>query len=180
MLRKEVKAEDTILVFLAGHGVSDEESNCYFLTSDSEMNNLFGTAVGMDEFRRMLKGIKAERLLIIADVCYSRNIALPGQRAAGQLRSGSSEKLFASMEGKGCLLIGYDGPGREDEKLGHGYLTAFLLEGLEGPGDLDKDGRITVRELKDYAAKRAKASPGGGKVWIKGEGDMTFIKLPGL
>jgi len=160
-----------VLVFLAGHGLKDAEGDSYFLTADSEVGELFGTAIGMDEFGRLLGKIRSERLLVIADVCHSKNITLPGARG-----SRTASELFAALEGKGKLLIGYDGRGREDASLGHGYLTAFLLKGLAGPGDLDKDGRITIRELKEYAAKKVNI-PGGGKVWIKGEGDMVFTKV---
>jgi len=172
VLRAKVRKEDTVLVFLAGHGLKDKEGDGYFLTADSVVKELFGTAIGMDEFSRLLGKVRSERLLVIADVCHSKNIALPAARG-----SRTASELFGTLLGKGTLLIGYDGQGREDTKRGHGYLTAFLLEGLAGPGDLDKDGRITVRELKEYAAKKVNI-PGGGKVWIKGEGDMTFVKVP--
>ena len=171
-LRAKVRKEDTVLVFLAGHGLKDKEGDGYFLTADSEVEKLFGTAIGMDEFSRLLGKVRSDRLLVIADVCHSKNITLPAARG-----SRVASELFGALLGKGTLLIGYDGQGREDTKRGHGYLTAFLLEGLAGPGDLDKDGRITVRELKEYAAKKVNI-PGGGKVWIKGEGDMTFVKVP--
>jgi len=113
-------------------------------------------------------------MLVIADVCHSRNILLPGtERGTKGVRGQGAKELFTRLGGKGCLLLGYDGPGREDARLQHGYLTSFLLKGLSGPADLDKNGKIMVTELKNFISKHCDI-PGGGEVWLKGEGDIVF------
>ena len=134
----------------------------------------------MDEFSRMLGRVRAERRLVIADVCHSRNILLPGtERGAKGVQSQGARELFTRLGGKGCLLLGYDGLGREDDRLRHGYLTAFLLKGLAGPADLDKNGKIMVTELKNFISKHCDI-PGGGEVWLKGEGDIEFLHVSEL
>ena len=44
---------------------------------------------------------------------------------------------------------------------GHGVFTHFLLEGLEGSGDLDKDGIVTFTELFDYVANNVRTATDG-------------------
>jgi len=121
-LRRTLKCEDILLVFLAVHGMIDRVGNKdekYFVPSDADWRDMFGTAIAMNEFRRMLD-VEAERVLVIADACYSGDIKLWG----------GAEEVFKPLSGKGRILIGYDGPAREDKKLGSGYLTYYLLEGL--------------------------------------------------
>ncbi len=41
----------------------------------------------------------------------------------------------------------------EDDKLQHGVFTYFLLEGLRGKADKDRDGIITVDEVYRYVSR---------------------------
>jgi uncharacterized caspase-like protein len=50
---------------------------------------------------------------------------------------------------KGRIILTASGANEvsgEDDKLKHGVFTYFLLEGLRGEADTDKDGMITVDE----------------------------------
>ncbi len=164
-LRRDLKSEDTLIVFLAGHGVVDkvgDREDSYFLPVDAEPTDLFSTAIEMERFRRMLD-VPAERILVIADLCHGGNIKLRGSAGA----------LFQRLQGKGHILIGYAGPAREDSALGAGYLTHYLLEGLAGPADADRNYRITLREAYQYASEKIKKLTGTG-LWIKGEGDLEL------
>jgi len=62
----------------------------------------------------------------------------------------------------------------ENTKSGYGYLTHYMLEGLAGPADGNRDGRITLREAYEYASDAIKKITGNG-LWIKGEGDLELI-----
>jgi uncharacterized caspase-like protein len=42
----------------------------------------------------------------------------------------------------------------EREDLGHGVFTYYLLEGLKGKADADKDGIVTVDEAYAYVSKK--------------------------
>ena len=48
----------------------------------------------------------------------------------------------------------------EKEELGHGAFTYAVLRGLQGEGDLIKDGRITIGELQTYVANLVKVVTG--------------------
>ena len=68
-----------ILIRINGHGaVETDPSNPdgdgfekYLLPYDADLNDLFTTSISMDEVRRILGRIRAERLIFIADTCYS-------------------------------------------------------------------------------------------------------------
>ncbi len=48
----------------------------------------------------------------------------------------------------------------EREDLGHGVFTYYLLEGLRGKADLDRDGIITVDEAYNYVSKKVPEATG--------------------
>ncbi|MFH1673375.1 MAG: caspase family protein [Pseudomonadota bacterium] len=163
-LRMNARPEDTVIIFYAGHGtVVDVGGRIeeYLVTYGADWDNLPGTAIAMEEFDRLLR-LRAERLLVIADACYSGAIKVRG-----------SEEIFKGLTGKGRILIGYQGAAREDVKLGHGYLTYYITEALEGKGDLDRNGKVTLREAYEYASEKIKKMTGTG-LWIKGEGDLEL------
>jgi len=82
--------------------------------------------------------------------------------------------FFAGLAGKGRWLVGHEGPAREDAKLGHGYLTHYLLEGIGGPADANKDGKVSIREAVEYASQQIKRQTGSG-LWMQGEGDLDLV-----
>ena len=44
----------------------------------------------------------------------------------------------------------------EDPKLGHGFFTQALTEGLSGQADYNKDGFVYLTELDNYLYERVK------------------------
>jgi uncharacterized caspase-like protein len=59
------------------------------------------------------------------------------------------------VSGKGKIILTASGGNEvssEDDKLKHGVFTYFLLEGLRGKADMDKDGIITVDEAYRYVS----------------------------
>ena len=58
---------------------------------------------------------------------------------------------------------------------GHGVFTHFLLEGLEGAGDVDGNGIITFNELFDYVATNVtEATEGRQNPQRAGLGDIPL------
>ena len=87
-----------------------------------------------------------------------------------------SGDLFGGLAGKGRIVIGYEGPAREDTNLGHGYLTYYLTEALRGAGDTDRDGKISLREPYAYASNKTRDLTHSG-LWIKGEADLELTRV---
>ena len=57
--------------------------------------------------------------------------------------------------GKGRVIITASGPNEvsaEDDQLQHGVFTYYLVEGLGGAADYDKDGLVTVDEAYRYVS----------------------------
>ena len=101
--------------------------------------------------------IKAERVVVLADACYSGAIA-----DDGSLRpKGNQEQENLIVEYRQKLAV--TAPGRfiftackaaersyECDKLRRGVFTHFLLEGLGGKADADGNGTVTATEAVKY------------------------------
>jgi hypothetical protein len=170
-LKSKAGRDDMVIIFFAGHGATEKDVMSpdgdglekYLLPYDADPKDLYATALPMGEVSRIFNRIRSERLVFIADSCYSgasggRTISLTGIRA-----NISDAFLDRIATGKGRIILTASGANEvsaEDEKLHHGVFTYFLLDGLRGKADTDKDGVITVDEAYAYVSKQVPQATG--------------------
>jgi WD40 repeat protein len=72
-LLRNAKVDDTFVLFIAGHGVHDrdKESTYYFLTYDTDINNLSKNCADFDMIEDILQGIAPRNKLFLMDTCES-------------------------------------------------------------------------------------------------------------
>ena len=164
-LKRQTATEDTVIIFYAGHGaVETDPSNPdgdgfekYLLPYDADLNDLYTTSISMDEVRKIFNRISAERLIFIADTCYS---GASGGRTmvTSKTRANLSDKFYERIsKGKGRVIISSCSANeisKEDDNLKHGIFSYHMLEGLKGGADQDGDGIITVSELFSYISRK--------------------------
>jgi uncharacterized caspase-like protein len=117
----------------------------------------------MREIAHIFGRIRSERLVFIADSCYSgasggRTVNVTGMRA--NLTDGFLERVAG---GRGKVIITASAANEvsvEKDELGHGVFTYYLLEGLRGKADADRDGLITVEEAYRYVYERVAKATG--------------------
>lgn len=117
-------------------------------------------------YRQRKSNFRAENIFIasmlfyfpyLADFCYSgasggRTISLAGIRA--NISDAFLDRITA---GRGKVILTASGANEvseENDNLGHGVFTYYLLEGLRGSADTDQDGLITVDEVYRYVSRR--------------------------
>jgi len=72
-LQKKLLPEDNLLIFYAGHGIMDQESDLgYWLLSDATRSRV--TWLSNSSITDFIKACKARHILLIADACYSGSI----------------------------------------------------------------------------------------------------------
>src|SRR5262249_40371133 len=69
-LRKDSEERDVNLLFLAGHGTSDEQQQFYFMAADSDPDQLEATAVTIEELLRTIRNLNGTRIVMF-DACRS-------------------------------------------------------------------------------------------------------------
>ncbi len=160
-IKGAARENDMVIIFFAGHGATERDATSpdgdglekYLLPYDTDPSDLYTTAMPMVEVGRILNRIRSERLVFIADACYSggsggRTVSITGMRA--NIADGFLDRIAG---GRGKVIITASAANEvsvEKDELGHGVFTYYLLEGLRGKADLDQDSMITVDEAYRY------------------------------
>jgi len=184
-LARSAQKEDTVLIFFAGHGAPEVDQRGierdglakYLIPSDADSDDLYSTALPMDELQTIFGRIEAERVVIFLDACYSG--AAGGRTfASKRTRAVNVDDLFLERltRSKGRAIITASRPTEvsiELPELGHGLFTYYLVRGLEGAADLNRDGIVTLQELYEYleqqVSQKARAVGGNQHPVMKGE-----------
>jgi hypothetical protein len=194
-LARSARKDDTVLIFFAGHGAPEVDQRGlerdgltkYLVPSDADADDLYATALPMDELRTIFDRIEAERVVAFLDTCYSgaaggRTFAARKTRA-GQLDDGFLERLARA---KGRAIITAARPAEvsiELPELGHGLFTYYLVQGLQGAADANRDGIVDLQELYQYlereVTRRSRAVGANQHPVMKGEleGILPLVKV---
>lgn len=154
-LRAAAGPNDTVLLFLAAHGVVDDRG-AYVLGYDSDPEDLATTALPMAEVQGLLaeEASSIGRVMMFIDVCRAGTI--------GILRSNRiSRVLEVFLRGAETYGLLASGPGEsswESERFGggHGAFSYFLLRGIGGDADEDRNRQVTADELFDYVYRQVR------------------------
>lgn len=151
--------QDQVMFYFAGHGVRDpaRPEDYYFLTHDTELDNLAGTALPMSDLEQALQSLEYRDLILIADACHSGDmttqVAFRDAFGYNDINDIFRERF---QESRGGEVVFTAGEGRdlsqEGERWGggHGVFTYHLLEGLRGAADTSGDGIVYLGELMEY------------------------------
>lgn len=159
LARRALKG-DTVFIFYAGHGASEPDSKSedgfakYLVPYDADPGNLYATALPMKEVSEIFDRIEAERIIFVADACYSGASGGRTLFRAG-VRSGSISSQFLDQlsQPKGRVVITASETNEvsgEIDDLKHGIFTYYLLEALEGMADTNNDEVVDLREAYEY------------------------------
>lgn len=157
-LVRSAEPDDIIYIFFAGHGVVESDTEGYLLAHDSDPQNLYATALQIAELDRVItQRLHARSVVLIADACHAGQIGWASRGAAERaLITSYLDEVGKSGAGVFRLLATRANERSfEDARWGggHGAFTYFLLEGLKGKADRDKDGFVRVGEVLDYLSE---------------------------
>ena len=194
-LARSAKKDDTVIIFFAGHGAPEVDQrgverdgfSKYLVPSDAEPDDLYSTALPMDELQTIFARLEAERVVVFLDACYSG--AAGGRTfASKKTRSAHVDDLFLerATSSKGRAIITASRPSEvsiELPDLGHGIFTYYVLQALKGAADLNRDGIVSLQELYEYVerqvSQKARAVGGNQHPVMKGEleGVLPLVRV---
>jgi hypothetical protein len=170
-LKSIANKDDMVIIFFAGHGATEKDVMSpdgdglekYLLPYDANPKDLYATALPMREIAHIFNRVQSQRLVFIADSCYSgasggRTINITGIRA-----NISDAFLDRIATGKGRVIMTASGANEvsvENDELKHGVFTYYLVEGLKGKADADADRLITVGEAYRYVSDKVPQATG--------------------
>jgi len=151
-LYKWVKpGQSKIFIYYVGHGAPDQQSGeGYFVPVDANPQYISTSGYKLSTFYENLSKIPAAKKTVVIDACFS------GSSANGQLLKGVSG-LTARLKSEpkasvvADLLLtsaGMDQVASWYPEKGHSLFTYFFLKGIQGEADNNKDGSITLGEMK--------------------------------
>ncbi|MFC1833196.1 caspase domain-containing protein [Thermodesulfobacteriota bacterium] len=154
--------DDTVIIFLSGHGADDPNApgEFFFLTHDADPEYLAADAVNMSR-QWFVERLDCKRLVLIADACHAGGFSSKVTKALRRSRE-NLMKIFQESEGKVFTTSSRpDELSIEKPEYGNGLFTYYLLQGLGGEADKDREGVVALKELYDYVYKQTKADSDG-------------------
>jgi hypothetical protein len=194
-LARRPQKNDLVVVFFAGHGAPEVDPRGieadglakYLVPIDADPNDLYSTALPMDEFQTIFDRLESERAVVFLDTCYSG--AAGGRTfAAARTRASRVDDFFLERltRSRGRAIVAASRANEvsiELPELGHGVFTYYLVRGLAGAADLDRDGIVVLQELYQYleyqVAREARAAGGNQHPVLKGEleGPLPLVRV---
>lgn len=110
---KQSKIHDLVVVFAAGHGMTDEKSNYYFGTYDIDPKHPATNGLPYEDFEHLLDGIPALQKILLLDTCFSGEIekeqaVVIAQAETGGTRAGTV-KMRSFKPGRGVTVVDDNG-----------------------------------------------------------------------
>lgn len=149
------KGKTDVYVFYSGHGYPSQDGNSlYFLPFNVDKQYLDRTSVKQKEVVAALQKVQAKSVTMFIDACYS------GQTRGGEVLIAGLKPIALKVDEKAyppdftvITASAADQFSSASQDLKHGIFSFYLMKGLEGDADLNKDGRITSGELQQYLSE---------------------------
>ncbi len=141
-----------IYIFFAGHGLaSDNGKDLYILPQDGESSLLEDTAISRVQLISLIQKVNPKSVTMFFDTCYSGQTRgeqmlvaslRPIRIVAGEQDTPNNFTIFSASN--------FDQTSGSIEETKHGMFSYYLMKGLEGKADGNKDKQITNGELIAY------------------------------
>jgi hypothetical protein len=148
-LQRRVKADSTVYVYYAGHGTPNLQAQSGSMVPWDGHPDFPEGLYPLKELEDTLSKLPTKNVVVFLDSCFSgsagRSVLAKGGRPMGlsyPVLSSGEVMILAAASGT-QISSDYD-------KAEHGLFTHYLLAGLQGEADADKDQIVTLRELVPY------------------------------
>jgi len=175
-LKRRVKQNSTVFVYYAGHGAPDTEGKEAHLVPYEGHPDYPSKLYSLKRMYESLNKLPAKDVIVMLDSCFSgaegRSVTKTGARPLvmsieNPILAGGKIMVLAAAAGS-QISSDYD-------KVQHGLFTYYLLRGMRGEADVNKDGIVSLGELYEYT--RTNVSE---KASIELNRDQTPLLLPSI
>ncbi len=175
------KPGDNLLFYFSGHGDVETQTifnRGYLLAYDTYSSNYMANGLRVDDLKDLFVTLLSNniKVIIVTDACRSGKLA-------GGLKGAEFTATAISNMWKNEIKILSSQPGQlsyEDKKWGNGrgVFSYYLINGLNGEADTNKDSTITLSELEMYVGSNV-AKETGNKQQPIFEGPNKFSTIIG-
>ncbi len=153
-LAGKIRANQTdLIIYFAGHGLATNDGKeLYFLPQDGDPDLLKRTAISRTELFKEIVNLEPKSVTMFLDTCYSG----VSREEETLLATARPIRIVADNEGKipdnftifSASQLNQISSGLKGAK--HGIFSYYLMKGLEGKADTNKNKEITNGELLAY------------------------------
>ncbi len=176
-LRTDAQPDDLLVIFLAGHGFVDSQTQRYYfagqaITRDEYQRGDYRSSIACDDFH-LLADIPCRKLALL-DTCHSGAIV--------PLRDRQLKSVVRALQQDVILtLTASAGHEKSEERAEwqHGAFTKVLLAGLQGQADRSQDGVVSLDEIVSYVQREVPQLTSGRQNPTAGPAELLpFVQLP--
>ena len=194
-ISKSAEENDRVLIFFSGHGetavLPEGGEKGYLIPHEGDLDDLYLTAISMDDLKQTALMSKAKHILYLVDACYSGLATVGSKSLDAHTTPNYIEKITRN---KARQIITAGGRGEqviEKSEWGHSAFTMNLIRGLKDRNaDSNGDNVITARELGLFLSEKVtidsenQQTPQYGRMTSQ-EGEFIFINslkkiIPGI
>jgi hypothetical protein len=151
-LPARVKATTDVYVYYSGHGLpTDDGTGLYLLPQRADRDFLSDTALQQERINQALQATKPKSVTIFLDSCYS-GMARTGQTLLASARPITLKASAQTFPADFTVISASSSEqiSSSSNELKHGIFSYYLMRGMEGDADSNKDGKITAGEMHSY------------------------------
>ncbi len=151
-LGNNIEPGGSVFVYYSGHGAPNPKTgDAYLVPYDGDPAFVDSTAYPLKQLYSALNKLPAKDVTVVLDACFSgaggRSVIAEGARpmmlsVENPVLAGNKTVVLAASSGTQISST--------FKEQGHGLLTYYFLKGLQGDGDLNRDGTIEMKEIFEY------------------------------
>lgn len=190
-LSSHAQADDLVVLYFSSHGTSAHDDRYasgdaqtgYIVTYDTRPDALFSTAFAMEELKRVLNHLRAQRVVVFLDTCFSGDSLRRFQTQNGSkaLAAIQDEQLERVVQGTGHVLIVSSSGSQESwEGSRNSFFTQCLISAMK-----ENKGLNTVTQLFSkldhdlpYVVEKQKNARQTPLMWPQGQNLNIVIGTP--
>jgi uncharacterized caspase-like protein len=146
------KQRTDVYVFYSGHGLpSDDGNSLFILPYGADKQFLAKTAINQQEIISALQMSQPKSVTMFMDACYSGQIRT-GETLIASARPVTIKQTASVFPAEFTVITASqsDQLASSSADLKHGIFSYYLMKGMEGDADENKDNKITAGELQSY------------------------------
>ena len=179
LTRKAEPGQSDVYIFFAGHGLaSDDGKKMFLLPYDGAPELLDKTAILRDELFADIAQANPRSVTVFLDTCYSgttrgTDMLIASRPIAIRTKEQEVPEGFTVM-----TAAAGDQTAKPLEEAKHGMFSYFLMKGMEGDADANRDNQITAGELHAYVQQNViQQSSGSQTPQLQGDADRVLVRF---
>ena len=151
-LPARVRATTDVYVYYSGHGITTNDGqSLYLLPQRTDRDLIEETAIAQNKINAAIQAAKPKSVTIFLDSCYS-GAGRTGQTLLASARPIAIKSTAQAFPAEFTVISASTAEqiSSSSNELKHGIFSYYLMRGMEGDADTNKDGKITAGEMHSY------------------------------